>query len=160
MVPGLADKQRIEELVNGDTVAEIRLSKSIKAGDGVGTTGKVELIEKVRTVSHVQHAQNLVKGWFERRQEEKNYTEQERLQQVELLAEIVDDAAKGMNFTDGQVKLDEGSGRFVTVTPSRVGEIFVYSISDVRPGLTAWEQRVESQVMAMAKADQLSVAWS
>lgn len=160
MVPGLADKKRIQELINGDTVAEIRLSKSIKAGDGVGTTGKLELIEKVRTVSHVQNAQNLVKGWFERREEEKSYTEAERLEQIDLLAEIVDDAAKSMGFTDGQVKLDEGSGRFVTVTPSRVGEIFVYSISDVRPGDTTWEQRVQAQVMAMAKADQLSVAWS
>lgn len=159
MVPGLADKKRIQELINGDTVAEIRLSKTTTAGDGVMSTGKVELIEKVRTASHIKNAQNLVKGWFERHQEEKTYTEHERLEQVELLAEIVDDAAKAMNFTDGQVKLDEGSGRFMTVTPSRVGEIFVYSISEVRPGKETWEHRVKPQTLSMAKADRLSVAW-
>lgn len=159
MVPALADEERLKKLLEGKTVAEIELVRRTKAGDGAPASNTVRLIEKVRSSNKIENATSLANGWVDRQRSDDPYAEAERLEEVGKLAEIVDENASKMGFTDGLVKFSADGSRFTTVTPSRAAEIFVYSISEARPQDTAWRDRTQGQALAMAKVEGLSVAW-
>lgn len=159
MVPQMTDLERLKAVMNGDTVSEIHLVQKSAAIDGVPDDGSIKVVEKVRSTNKMSSAKRLVGTWWDKLATDEKYTEDERLQQVQLLAQVVNPALAGIEFDDGIVKLDPGSGKKVEVRPSRVGELFTYDIAEARPGDTLWEDSVKTRALAMAKADGVSVAW-
>jgi hypothetical protein len=159
MVPALADESRLQKLLQGKAVAEIELVRKGRDGDGAATSNTVRLIERVKSGKTMDNATALANNWVGRQQSDDPYAEAERMAEVGKLAELVDQNASKMGFTDGLVKFKADGDRFTTVTPSRAAEIFVYSISEKPPQESVWESRTKQQALAMAAAEKLSVVW-
>lgn len=160
MTPALADKQKIQSLLSSNAVAEIRLQRRGVARDGTRTGENLVLTQKVKSSGMIANAKALIDDWISHHDKKTRYDAAGRLAQVEALAEVVDDNAGDMNFTDGVVKLETSNGRMVSVTPDKIGEVFIYDISEIRPGTATWETRTRDQLSLMATAEKLSVAWA
>lgn len=161
MVPQLTDTAKLNDLLTGDTVSEIKLVRQAGVDvDGVASDNVITLTEKVRSAGTMDQTKQLIIGWIERIRSKDKMSEEERLDAIRTLAGIVGPEFEDVGFNDGVVKLDPGTGKKVEVRPSRIGELFTYEISDQRPSPTVWEERTKTQLLAMANAEDVSVVWS
>jgi hypothetical protein len=159
MAPQMTDTARVDALLKRDAVAEIHLVKHGAEIDGMPSDGKITVVEQVRTTSKMQNAKTLVDSWVARLRSKDGMTEDQRKGEIRALAGVVSDVFAEVEFDDGVVKLDPGTGRMVEVRPSRIGELFIYEISDLWPDQDEWLGRTREQILALAGAEGLSVVW-
>jgi hypothetical protein len=157
MTPQLTDTTRVQRLLRPEAVNEIELKKP--AGDGVPTGATITVKEKFAEGHAAKEVVDLISQWVEMKRGKQKYTEDERLEQVQALAELVDENIAKAGFDDGVVKLSDGEGRPVSVSPGRLGEMFIVRIANSRPGASTWENTARQHAERMAELQEAAVEW-
>lgn len=158
MAHPLTDLQRVLQLLEKpNSVAEIELKRTAGATvDGVHSSGTITLKEQVVPGNKIDLIKTLLQRWnaagFK-------YDPTETREEVKALAEVVDPQAGDLEFTDGVIRLDPGGGKKLSVRPTKLGELYAYELSDLRPPQEKWESEVRDKLLGFAKDSELSVSW-
>jgi hypothetical protein len=158
MTPKLTDMERVLELLdNPNALAEVQLARTKNATiDGVPSSGKITLREEVVPGTKVDALKKLLGEW---NRNAFKYDAQGKLLEVKALAEVIAPGAGEIGFDDGYIQLQADGGKKVTVRPTKLGDLYAYPISDVRPSDYTWTEAVKTRLLAIAAGDDLPVVW-
>lgn len=147
------DPAQLDQLIANGSKVRLQVTKYLPTASGAGRSKQLVLVEHVHSQSLLKKATDKVKEWT-------SHPDADGVSDVASL--MTPGTVGGMGFTDGEVVIEDESGREKRLSPGKMDEIFVYPFPGLhgeRPKAAAWRSEVETKVKALAKEHNLQLDW-
>lgn len=153
MAQGIADVERLEEILHQGKGAALQLEKHGTGGQGIRRPRDIVVRQDGVPVSALPKLRALVYKWLNLTDTSPGAVTAPAGNSVEQIASLIDIKVQTDQFDDGAVVYDDGNGRTHTIRPHSVREVFIYPISEGRrPTPSDFRSEAESRIARLLSA--------
>ncbi len=153
MAQGIADVERLEEILRQGKGAALQLEKHGTGGQGIRRPRDITVRQDGVPVTALPKLRALVYKWLNLTDTSPGAVAAPSGNSVEQIASLIDVKVQTDQFDDGAVVYDDGNGRTHTIRPHSVREVFIYPISEGRrPTPSEFRSEAESRIARLLSA--------
>lgn len=145
-----SDNSQLERLIQNAQQIRLEFRKHARSASGLGRVRELTLIQDIRTATMMDKVKALLRAW----------RDTPGASPVDDLGNLVHGDVTPLGFTDGEVVVEDDSGRIHRIRPGMLEEVFVYPLGeDDRPSDDVWKERVGALVSQVATEKSIELAW-
>ncbi|WP_127480879.1 hypothetical protein [Nocardioides pantholopis] len=147
------DPKQLDALIQNGSKVTLELTKYKPTAGGNGTYKDLVLIQEVHTQSKLKQTITTLTSWAK---------SGSQVNAASDVSSLVNQSVGGLGFTDGEIVIEDKTGRRKRLTPTKMDDVFIYPIPAAkgnRPTAGQWEAEVRSKIADLAAEKKLQLDW-